>query len=359
MADEEKKPDGNPGGNPPADSPTSVSPAPAEVTDKKPDDVGDDEKPKTGGGPQPDPLSDGTVPTILATGNTHRSVSKGKASLTTIYRRADIMTTLLTFGGAIVAAGIILGVYAFVTSNENKNKAKTPVLSNKVTNLSTADLQKLNAFFGGNAAGNSAEVLTVNSASLFDGRVAVNSDLDVTGGETVNGTASDANLTVNANANLAVTSVRGQLTVEGPTTLQGATVLAGGVTVTGNVTASGNGTFGGTLAGGTINAVILNVNSTFNLATHLNTTGSQPGMSGGTIQGDDDTGALTNVSTLGTVTFHQAYSRTPIVTLTPTSPCKLTLGSYYVINTGGSGFIIENPSSSSGNCQSFNYWVAD
>ena len=331
---------------------TNISPAPTAIAGKTEAVKSSSEKENQdhANGPQPDPLSDGTVPTVLSAGDAHRSVSKGKASLTTIYRRADIMTTLLTLGGALVAAAIILGIYAFVTLGQNKNKAKTPVLSNKVTNLSASDLQKLNAFFGGNSAGSSAEVLTVNSSSLFDGRVAVNSDLEVTGGETIKGTATDSNLTVNSTATLGVTSVRGQLTVSGPTTLQGAAVLTNGLTVTGNVTASGNGSFGGSLAAGTINALTLNVGSAFNLSSHLNTNGASPQASGATIAGDDSAGSISAAASSVTVSFHTGYTKQPIVMLTPTSACT---GGYYVTSTGGSGFIITNPN----NCRSFNYWV--
>jgi hypothetical protein len=337
-------------------SDTNISPAPAEVG-ASPQESGDkpggkkpDAKPAPSGGPQPDPLSDGTVPTVLNTGSVHRSVAKGKASLTTIYRRADVLTTLLTFGGAVVAAAIILGVYAIFNRNTAKNNV--PKLPSQVSNLNASQLSKLNDFFGGNSAGSSSEVLTVNSSSLFEGRVAVNSDLKVVGGEDVSGTSSLTNLSVSSTSTLGVTGVRGQLTVAGPTTLQGAVVLSNGLTVTGNVTASGNGSFGGQIAAGTINAVTLNITSGFNISSHINTNGTAPSISSGTIGGNDSAGEIASSADETTITFHQAFSKLPVIMATPTSQCPGT-GQYWISATGGTGFILNNPA----HCPSFDYWV--
>src|SRR5882757_2089260 len=109
MADEPKKtPDAE---ETEASGAASMSMAPTDIAGGK----GAPAAPASGGGKklEAEPLTDGTVPTVLAPGQSHRKVPKSKASLTTVYRRADIMTTLITFGVAVVAGGLVLGGYIF------------------------------------------------------------------------------------------------------------------------------------------------------------------------------------------------------------------------------------------------------
>src|SRR5476649_2772764 len=135
MADEKEQ-------APPEQSGANISPAPSDVSGPPPNADGTPAAPKPAGGsdgPQPPPspaksieaeaLPDGTIPTVLTPGTAHKKVAKGKASLTNIYRRADIITTLITFAGTAVAAVLILGGYAYF----NRNKAPAP--APKVTSL--------------------------------------------------------------------------------------------------------------------------------------------------------------------------------------------------------------------------------
>jgi hypothetical protein len=284
---EEQKPESN------------ISPAPADVAPTpgaaQPVPVKTPDKPTSG--PQPDPLSDGTVPTVLSAGESHKSVPKGSASITSVYRKADIMTTLLTFGGAIIAAAIILGAYTFIT----RPKTKVATIPPKVSSLNQADLSKLNSFFSGDTAGSASEVLTVSSSSLFNNRVAINSDLKVVGGVDVSGTATLANLSVAGTSTFGVTTVRGALTVAGPVILQSPADLTGGATVNGNVTSTGNGTFGGSLSAGVINTPTISV-TTINLSGHLNIVGQTPSASPNSGAGAGASASVTGNDTAGTVT---------------------------------------------------------
>jgi hypothetical protein len=320
-----------------------TSPAPAEAAD----DVKTDGDASASHQVQAEPLSDGTTPTILTPGQTHRSVSKSKSSITSIYRRADIMTTLLTFAGALVAGAIIIGAYMYLTG-----KTAKPTATPKVATLDQADLDKLGAFFSGNSAGTPSEVLTISASSLFKNRVALSSDLKVAGGVQVSGTTALGDLTVDKVSTLGITNVRGQLTAAGPSNLQGPATFGNGISVIGNVTASGNGTFGGSLAAGVINTNTLSVSGPINLSNHINTGGLSPAISSGTIDGNDTSGVLSFTGTSTTVTFRTAYTKIPHIMLTPNSACPGT-GQYFVRETGGTGFIINNPAA----CTSFNYWV--
>jgi hypothetical protein len=331
----------------PKDKPgTSTSPAPT--------DVAGDAK-KVGNAPPPpskdsrvqaEPLSDGTVPTVLAPGETHRTVPKSKASIANVYRRADVTTTLFTFGAAVVAAGLILGGYAFFTHSKTKPPA-TP----KVTKLDKSDLDKLDAFFNGNSAGKSSEVLTISSSSLFKNRVAVGSDLKVVGGLEVSGPTSLGDLNVDKTSNLGVTNVRGSLTVSGPLNLQSPALINAGAAVKGNLAVSGNGSFGGSISAGVVNVQNLSVTGTLNLNGHLAVGGgSAPSVSPGSAAGlgaaahvvGNDTGGTVSVTTgsvpnnsnnggeLVKITFSTPYPTTPTIVITPDGRNPAMLQPYIV-----------------------------
>lgn len=344
------------------DSPaTNVSPAPADVAGTP-----NEAKDKGGGGPPPagtvkgppaDALSDGTVPTVLTPGSSHVSVPKGKASLTGVYRKADVMTTLITFAGALVAAGIIFGVYLYL----NRNTGKPVASPGKISTLSSSDLSKLGSFFNGNSAGNSSQILTINSSTLFKNPTAVDSDLKVTGGVSVTGTTSLGNLNVDQTSTLGVVNTRGQLTVSGPLTVQSDSLFNGGASFKGNLTATGNASFGGSLSAGTITVGTLSV-SQLNINGHFNFGGSQPSASGGTIGADsnDSAGSVSNVTgsapgNLVTITFHSPYPLVPTVIITPVG-ANSAKALPYVLNPSATGFTIGAADSSTGPFN-FNYWV--
>jgi len=377
MADEPKpapSPRPDPAGEQPAGA--NISPSPVEAAGTPPGEApptGASATPANGAtptsGPQPDALSDGTKPTILKPGSSHRAVPKGKASITTIYRKADILTTLLTFGGAILAAVILLGGYAFL--NRPKN---TPTATPKVTSLSKSDLDKLGAFFSGNSAGNSSEVLTISSSSLFNNRVAISSDLKVVGGLQVSGSTSLADLSVDKTSTLGVTSVRGSLTVAGPLSLQSPATLGAGGTVKGDLAVSGNGSFGGSISAGVINVSTLTVSGTLNLNSHLSIGGVTPSatpISGtatsASVEGNDAAGTVTvnvapnssgNSAQLVTVTFHNAYPRAPYIVITPIGAAAAALEPF-ILKTATNFTVGAATLNNNGNATtySFDYWV--
>lgn len=351
MADEPKSKD--PAKDDKAEAPSSaaLSPAPTVV-------AGDNgAKPDPNSRVQAEPLADGTVPTVLAPGQTHHSVTKSKTSLTTIYRKADIMTTLLTFGGAIVAGAIIIGGYVYFTGG---NKAK-PTPTPKVTNLSQSDLSKLQSFFQGNSAGSPAEVLTISSSSLFKNRVAVGSDLKVTGSTSVDGLTTLGDLEVDKTSTLGVVNTRGQLTVNGPLTVQSPALFNAGATYKGNVSATGNGSFGGSLSAASLSVGSLSV-SQLNINGHLNIGGLAPSVSGGQIGSvsNDSAGTVIGVNgsapgDLVTVTFHTAYPVIPTIIITPIG-ANSAKAMPYLTNLTASSFTIGAAGSATGPF-SFTYWV--
>jgi hypothetical protein len=361
----------------PAEQPSaaSISPAPTDVAG----DIKNADKPADGAAAAPaadahvqaTPLSDGTTPTVLTPGSVHRPVAKGKASLTNVYRRADVMTTLFTFAGAVVAGALIIGGYWFVT----KQKAAKPASTPKVTTLDQSEIDKLGKFFDGNAVGDSAQVLTVTSSSFFKNRVAIGSDLKVVGGTEVTGTTGLSDLRVDKTATLAITNIRGQLTVAGPSTYTGPAIYNGGATYNGNLTTSGNGSFGGSVSAGSVSVRDLTVSSQLNINGHLNVGGSNPSASavsgvstGATVSGNDSAGTVSVTVAPGsgaaggaqlvTVNFRNGFPVVPIVNITPVGRASAIIMPF--VNASANGFTISAavlPATATSTTYNFNYWV--
>jgi hypothetical protein len=322
-----------------------------------------------------EPLNDGTVPTVLQPGKDTKheapKTSKDGGKLGSVYRKADAITTGITFLIALVICGLAFGGYLYFT----KTKAKTTTTT--VTTLSQADLSSLGAFFQGNSAGGSSQVLTFNSSSYFKGQVAVNGDLKVTGSSTIDGPSTLGDLTVNKTSTLGVTSVRGQLTVAGPLNLQSPATLGNGATVTGNVAASGNGSFGGSVSAGVLNATTLQVTGNLTLSGHLvinglSTTASVNAGAGSgataSVDGNDSDGTITihtgnimnnfdpNGDLLVQLNFHTAYGKVPRIIITPVGSPAGSL-KYYEVKTNAM-FIIGSASAPTSNTSyTFDYWV--
>lgn len=365
--------------------PSPDAPPEGGISTALPTDTNDPAAPQTtAGAPQAEPLSDGTVPTVLGKGSGVPSgvVAKGRSSIASVYQRADVVTTAITFGVAILAAAIVLGGYIFLTRSKTSGK---PVAAPKVTTLSQEELSKLGTFFGGSGGG-SSEVLTISSSTLFKGRVAIASDLKTTGGIETTGSTTLGDLTVNKIATLGPTTVRGALNVAGPLNLQSPAVLGAGTTIKGDVSATGNGSFGGSLSAGVINTSNLAVTGNLTIGGHLVVTGARPGVSAASdsgsgatagLDGNDSAGTVTietgNVSnatkTVGgalvTVTFKTPYGRVPRIIISPIGARSGGLR-YYVEKTA-SGFTISATSSgttvgatsniTSNTGYAFDYWV--
>lgn len=312
--------------------------------------------------PPADPLADGTTPTVLTPGTQAKPVTPkfGKATLGSIYRKADIATTLLTFGGAVVTAGLIVGGYLYFTTSRN------PLSLPKPAKLEQADLDKITAFFQGNNAGTPAEVLTITSPTFFKERAAFASDLKVIGGVQVTGPTALTDLIVDKTATFNAVNLKGALAV------------SGAATIGGSLTTGGNGSFGGTLSSTTISTRDLTVSGTLNLSGHLAISGQSPTVapgsqsgsgatasvegndSGGTIQlntGSLNPNTMPNGGLLAELTFRAAYPKVPHVVITAVGANTGAL-SLYVIKTA-TGFTVGSTKAPQANTSyAFDYWIS-
>ncbi len=196
-------------------------------------------------------------------------------------------------------------------------------------NLTSSQLNNLAS--GNNVIGNSNQILTVQSSSIFNGQVLIRGQLQVAG-----------------NLQIAQLNVSNSLALAGNGTVQGT------LTVQNNLSVKGTGTFSGNVTTPQLTTNSLQLNSDLSITHHIVTTGSIPTSttasevgSGGTssINGTDTSGTITintgNSPTAGcyiNVSFSSRYSSTPHVLLTPVGATSSTIN--YYVNRSSSGFSV-------------------
>lgn len=214
--------------------------------------------------------------------------------------------------------------------------------------------------------GNSNQLLTVQSSSVFDGPVLLRGNLGVAGKLQVGGSLNLTEITVSGNSIFNQVQISKNLTVGGSSNLQGNLTVQQGLTV------NGGGTFGGAISAPQITTGSLQLNGTLNLTHHINAGGSIPGSNtsgsvgaGGTtsVNGSDTAGTLT-INTGGSpssgcyisVNFNSPFSSPPHVLVTPVGPSSATL-SYYVNRSSNSFSLCSNNAPQASQTYVFDYFV--
>lgn len=224
---------------------------------------------------------------------------------------------LLLFITIIIAALIILFV-VFQSSQEQD-----------LGDLSTQELtqENIDDLLGSDArVGDPQQILTVESDSVFSGRVLIRDGLDVAGPIRVGGSLSLPGITVSGSSAFDDVTIN-QLSIAGDATVQGQLSVQEGLTVSGPVT------FSGTFSAAAFAIESLEVNQDLILRRHIDAGGPTPGVSSGgavgsggtvTISGTDTAGTVTvNVGAgaaagvLATVNFANSFTGTPHVVITP------------------------------------------
>jgi cytoskeletal protein CcmA (bactofilin family) len=215
--------------------------------------------------------------------------------------------------------------------------------------------------------GDPKQLLTVESDSVFTGKVLIREGLDVAGPIKVGGSLSLPGITVSGSSAFDAVTIN-TLSIAGDATVQGQLSVQKGLTVSGPVT------FSGTFSAAAFSIESLQVNQNLNINKHIDAGGPTPNVSsgpavgsGGTVtnSGTDTAGTVTvNVGSnasaggiLATITFGNNFGGTPHVVITPVgAPAP----NAFVTNRTTSGFSISySPGFTSPVSVSFDYIVIE
>ena len=234
-------------------------------------------------------------------------------------------------------------------------------------NEQTISTSALNHIAGNNQViGNSNQLLTIQSNSVFNNSVLMRDNLQIAGKLLVGSSLSLTGLSVSGNSTFDQAQVNKDLSVGGNANIQGS------ISLQNNLSVNGNGTFGGPITAPQISVSSLQLTGNLTLTHHIDaggqiptsTTSSAVGVGGtASVNGSDTTGTIT-INSGGspvagcyiTVNFVTPYNGTPHILLTPIGPYSANL-IYYVNHTTSSFSLCSNNSPQSGQTYSFDYFV--
>jgi hypothetical protein len=275
------------------------------------------------GSPQPEQLK----PVNAAKKSKHNSIKE---------RLAHANLYLLAFCLLLVVSGTVGGI---VYLNGKQVQKTRETLSSQ--SLSSGSLSQLAN--SGVSVGDPKQVLTVQSNSIFSGKVLVREDLEVAGRLLVGSSLSLTGITVSGQSTFDDVQITKDLAVTGNTSIQGKLSAR-------NLATSGDGSFGGTVTATQLVANSLTLNNNLTLTRHIIVGGSTPGRSNGnglgsggtaTVSGSDTAGSITINSGSSphpgcfiTVNFTQKYNSVPHILITPVGPGAANVGYYVTRSTG-------------------------
>lgn len=268
---------------------------------------------------------------------------------------------LLMIGVLLIASAIVLLTY--LTSKKNtgtSNLSSSSLTENALQQLASSDTNA--------SVGNTNQVLTVQSSSIFAGKVLIRQDLEVAGNLTVGNTLTINGISVSGTAQI------GQLDVSSDESVGGNDSIQGSVTVGKGIQVNGPGLFSGQITAPQITTPDLQISGDLVLTHHLVTGGSAPkstsgnalGLGGTTSISGDDTAGSININTgaspiagcFATINFSTSFNTTPHVLITPIGSYAASVGFY--VNRSSKSFSICGTVAAPQNVNfGFDYFVAD
>ncbi len=270
---------------------------------------------------------------------------------------------LLTFILILVVASLIV----FVSYQSSKNPAVTKTQTQELTQKTIDALMNSDA-----SVGDPKQLLTVESNSLFTGKVLIRGGLDVAGSIKVGGPLSLPGITVSGASTFDKVSLN-SLDTSGDVNINGQLSVGKGLTVTGPVA------FAGTFSATTFSIDTLQINQDIQINRHIDAGGPTPNITAGnaigsngtvTISGTDTSGTVTiNVGSnpvsgvLATITFKSAFKDIPHVVITPIAKlgASIVTGTqkFYLSSRTSSNFSIATSGALTTGSVSFDYVTID
>ena len=265
----------------------------------------------------------------------------------------------LSIFGLFVVVIIVLTVMAYL----HGRSANTPIADQNLTPTELSHLASSNQ-----VVGNSNQVLSVQSSSVFNGQVLVRKNLQVAGTLKVGGSLNLPGISVSGNSIFSQMQIANNLSVGGNTNIQGSLTLRKDLSV------NGNGAFSGSLSAPQITVGSLQLNGALNLTHHINAGGPIPSHSTGSAAGSGGTSSISGSDSAGTVSintgsspaagcyitvnFVSAFSSTPDIVITPIGSSSASLN-YYITRSTSTFSICSINTPQPGQSYTFDYIVLD
>lgn len=263
---------------------------------------------------------------------------------------------------------VLIGIIIFFVVFQSSQNANEPTITTQELTQETVD-----QLIGSDAnVGDPKQILTVESDSVFTGKVLIQDGLDVAGPITVGGALTLPGITVSGDSAFDQVTIN-TLNTSGDATIQGLLSVQQGLTVTGPVT------FSGTFSAASFSIQTLQVDQELLINRHIDAGGPTPGVSAGgavgaggsaTISGTDTAGTVTvnvgggaGAGNLASVNFAARFNSTPHVVITPVaaqgSPIVTGTQRFYLSSRDGGGFTISTSGGLPSGSISFDYIVID
>lgn len=258
----------------------------------------------------------------------------------------------------ILSAGLV-----FVGIQRAKKDSEVPTLG--TTPLTKEALEKLKD--SESKVGDPKQTLSIESNTIFSGKVLVKDSLDIAGALKIGGSVNINGLTVSG------TSLFDKIQAN-EISIANNSVLQGDVKILKSLTVTQGANFGGTVSVPTLSAQTLNLINDLTFNKHIDAGGSTPTFSNGNALGSGGTTSVSGTDTAGTITiniggsppasgcfitvnFAQAFLATPHVVVSPVNPSASGLN-YYVTRSSTQFSLCILSSTPSGSF-SFDYIVID
>jgi cytoskeletal protein CcmA (bactofilin family) len=259
---------------------------------------------------------------------------------------------------------VVLAVGIILIGIQRNKKAELPTTVNTQT-LSAEELKKLTE--SEQKVGDPKSTLSIESNTIFTGKVLVQDSLDVAGTIKVGGSLSLPGISVSGESSFDQIKAN-NLTITGNTAIQGQLSIQKGIT------SSGGASFGGPISAPTLTVQSLQISGDLQITRHIDAGGGTPGKVDGTALGSGGTVSVSGSDTAGTITintgggpgagcfvtvnFTQKFSGNPHVVITPVGSAAASL-SYY-INRNSSNFSVCTANApGAGQSFSFDYVAID
>ena len=285
------------------------------------------------------------------------SKSKKKGGIRGLILHLNIYLLMFVFI-LVLAGGLIL-----VGTQRNK-KVDTPTEINTQT-LSPEELKKLTE--NEQKVGDPKSTLSIESNTIFNGKVLVRDSLDVAGTIKVGGSLSLPGISVSGESSFDQIQAN-NLNITGNVGIQGQLNIQKGLTSTAGAT------FGGPISAPQLTVQSLQLSGDLQITRHIDAGGGNPGKSDGPALGSggtssvsgSDTAGTVNINTGGgpgagcfvTINFAVRFNGTPHVVITPVGSAAASLN-YYINRSNGNFSICTANAPGAGQSFSFDYIAID